>query len=364
VAYGAVLSNLHMSTIVVSGFTEYDLGKAHGSLACKQIRAFLETPMMCKYRSQTRNYVPGMIARNTMWFPESAQEIAGVACGAGVAESDVWLCNMLYEAELLCRSAGAQGAQGAQDGHCSTFMLRLEDGGIMLGHNEDWDASITEHLYMLDATYKHSNERLRALVYPGQVPGFAVTLSDEGILMTQNSVHHRARPEEQPCTALVGREALRSSTIQGVAATLIRLRGDVCANILSTREGRGATVEVAQESSHFEELETYLWHFNTYRFAANDARAKSCRRTMHEARAVTPKTAQDIRIRLDEARQPGTMQTWQALLSDRTLQVRGPFGVWRMDHSPPQYAELVSLCILWLTLVAGFGAMVWWLIQF
>lgn len=319
-------------SFVVSGSTDYDLGKMHGSLAREKIHKFLANPLLCKYRSRMGHHLPDMIARNILWFPKSAREIAGIACGAGVAESDVWICNMLYEAELLCRDVGDK-TMGAQDGHCSTFMLRLEGGNIVLGHNEDWDSSITEHLYMLDATYKHSNERLCALVYPAQVPGFAVTLSDKGILMTQNSVHQRARPEEQPCTALVGREALRSSTISGAIATLVKLQGDICANILATREGRGVIVEVAQDSSHVEELDTYLWHFNTYRFATIDTRSRGCGRTLDESKSATPKTLQDICLRLEKARQIGTMQTWHAVLSNRRLRVSGPFGIWYVDFS-------------------------------
>lgn len=101
--------------VVVRGEDAYVRGEARGSIVREQIATLAN-----EYRRifDRVGLIPaaalheGMEATRTathVWWPEGAQEIAGVASGAGVSEEDVWLVNARTEVLAEARRRSGRG---------------------------------------------------------------------------------------------------------------------------------------------------------------------------------------------------------------------------------------------------------------
>jgi len=206
-----------------------EAGRRHGRAAALRIRAFMETAEI----SLARTFVdsegvagPGaealadLRAENAAAFPKHAEEIEGIAEGAGVPVLDIWLVNLLAEVQALMGLPIGKRVE-----RCSDVMLRGEAGSLWHGHNEDWteDQRIHDSIYFVayDAAKGADFVPVMGMCYPGMIPGFAMTWADNGLLLTQNSLFPpAARRRGLGCT-FVARTALEEGTLERAILRLV-----------------------------------------------------------------------------------------------------------------------------------------------
>lgn len=122
-------------------------------------------------------------------LPGYVREIEGLAAGAGIDFSDVFLWH--------CRGdAPADLANGATGEGCSTLALMTADG-LALGHNEDGDPALADHCALVDVM-PTEGLGFTSFVYPGTLPGNAFALNHAGLVQTINNIRPLIRERGVP----------------------------------------------------------------------------------------------------------------------------------------------------------------------
>merc|ERR1712241_650359 len=97
------------------------------------------------------------------------------------------MINLLQELENLMRQEGRSIKAGD---HCSDFFARDRQETIWHGHNEDWSIDVKPFVYVVIyfATNTANFVPIAGFVYPGMIPGSALTFNNHGIVYTQNAM--------------------------------------------------------------------------------------------------------------------------------------------------------------------------------
>ncbi len=126
------------------------MGRMLGEQAAKQIHSMLESYRQFMHKvsgfnwqeavRESHKYLPYAQAD----FPENVEEVTGIAEGAGVEFSDVWLLNC-YEGVAEDQKLMACTSIGVNDDVTA-------NGHVYLAHNEDWISGDSKHVYLIRAT--------------------------------------------------------------------------------------------------------------------------------------------------------------------------------------------------------------------
>lgn len=334
-----------------TGNTYYEVGLRHGELAKNSIQTFLKTKGRSEDNDWRKNdglaFFTQLVKTNKAEFPDCAEEINGIAKGAGVTEDDIWMLNLIGEIggareyklqpgetrvskdpeiidprasfSHLDHAAGLASTKARDQAlflseHCSTLISRFEDE-IVLGHTEDWARPLCEMIYLQDVTYPdrivEGETRLGAHLsgfgYPGQLLGFAIVANAHGVFFTQNSVWPTAVAGDGLSLTLVGRRAMDEQTMDAVIASLGAqpLAFGISVNMISFPERRGANVERSLNGTTSVEYVTesgqHLEHYNAFIRLGNNANgmfsATSRDRADHQHSLHPPDTPEDLKER-------------------------------------------------------------------
>eukprot|EP00927_Polykrikos_kofoidii_P073867 TRINITY_DN69886_c0_g1_i1.p1 TRINITY_DN69886_c0_g1~~TRINITY_DN69886_c0_g1_i1.p1 ORF type:complete len:623 (+),score=98.11 TRINITY_DN69886_c0_g1_i1:172-2040(+) len=380
-------------------------GLLHGRAAAERIRALLDTEELRRTRAYyscasspdgAAAAFADLRADNAAAFPEYAAEIAGIAEGASVPVEDIWMVNLLAEVQAL---RGLPIGKRAE--HCSDIVLRGSGNQLWHGHNEDFteDPIWHENIYFVkyEATSEASFASVMGLCYPGMIPGFAMTWSSNGLMLTQNSlfppsVHRRGLG----CT-FVARRALEEATFDGALLQLVApgqaLGASVnlfdvsscfsaCGGCRSSGgggapracnievHGVGNTVAIQWLSTA---LGSTLLHFNVYSSLAvgnaNNPRNSAARQARASALLVAAPSksggAADILSVLGDAHpktafpifKPSTMASWLLDLESGTVRV---WARSRPGFDPPLYTWQIDGFFKGVRVVVPSGTLVSW----
>jgi len=122
------------------------------------------------------------------WAPELAQEIRGIAAGAGVAVEEVAALNARTEVLALARAAGAGPGAGGR-GECSAVVALGGPGAEpVAGQNWDWYAGLADGWLVWEIP-RPDGRRTVTLTEYGIVGKIGINSSGVGCLF--NILHHR-----------------------------------------------------------------------------------------------------------------------------------------------------------------------------
>ena len=201
-------------------------GRFHGTAAARAIHAFLSTKEIASLIAFAgdggKAILNNLRAASMKCTPWLEAEIEGIAEGAGVEVLAIWCVTLLSELQHAQLAAGSS-AKKWTPGHCSDVMSRCADGGVLLGHNEDWTPEWANLMYWVvyHPAEGASFDPIGGLVYPGQPPGFAVTFSST-VWTSQNGLFPRAQCTSGVCIIAVVRRALREASAASVAEQIRR----------------------------------------------------------------------------------------------------------------------------------------------
>ncbi len=142
-----------------------------------------------------------------MAFPHLADELNGLAQGAGIHFNTIW--NMSIRSELFALALENPGACDVPPG-CSTIYYKNESNNWLF-HNEDGDKAYKNEMYVLKAN-NPSGVSFYSFVYPGIIPGVGPTINSEGIIHTCNFIGCK-KPEEGVPRYFTGRAILEAKSI-------------------------------------------------------------------------------------------------------------------------------------------------------
>ena len=196
--------------------THFDAGLQHGRLASALIQGWLATEEMRGLvrfvEGDGKDALANVMRDNTKFAPHLAEELRGIAEGAGVPLPHIWVANSINELESL-QDANSTTARRA--GHCSDLYAVPAGGtaaGFAHGHNEDWPGPIRNFWYLLAVnatTPSHGLSSCAGMIYPGGLPGWASTWNAHGIFLTQNSLFPATSRRRGLISAFVQRQVER-----------------------------------------------------------------------------------------------------------------------------------------------------------
>ena len=108
-------------------------------------------------------------------YPNLIKELNGIAKGAQVSFDDL----LVYQCE--------EEILDFYIPKCTSVALRLNNGNILLGHNEDWLPEYKENSLVIISGKINKNKFL-TMSYIGQLPGSSCALNSHGLAFTGNSL--------------------------------------------------------------------------------------------------------------------------------------------------------------------------------
>ncbi len=162
-----------------------NVGAGIGEAMREEIRAAVEATLAAfeKY-TRLRGHKPLALLTAFMhqdvekFFPEARQFMLGLWKGSAVRE--------LHDVLALAYAEYFFAEYGNAPAKCSTLVVETERG-VILGHNEDYDAHYLGKLVLLDLEFD-GWPRLVSVTYPGHLPGLAGSLNAERIATANNSM--------------------------------------------------------------------------------------------------------------------------------------------------------------------------------
>ncbi|WP_448317496.1 C45 family autoproteolytic acyltransferase/hydolase, partial [Streptomyces sp. CO7] len=152
--------------LVRASGSPFDLGHAHGEALAGPLRSFLDDSVgrLGKVMPEpvTREGLRPRIAAHraavAAALPDLAEEVAGLAAGAGITEEDAWLLQLRREI------MGYRKIRAAGD--CTTF-ARTDGSRPVLAQTVDLNGDLDSHLAVLDLTRSAGGHRALVLSFAG-----------------------------------------------------------------------------------------------------------------------------------------------------------------------------------------------------
>lgn len=302
----------------IQAATHLDAGRQHGRLAADRIKGWLATEEMSGLLNFTladgADAFSNLKRDNQAFSPALAEEVAGMAEGAGVPVDHIWVATLINELEALMPHA-------ERTGHCSDLYAVADGGfskGFAHGHNEDWPGPIKQFWYFVSINATTSTKggggelaSCAGMVYPGGLVGWAATWNAHGMYLTQNSLFPARSRRKGLASAFVQRHAIcgphgGASSFDEVVSRLSTGGWAQAAsvNIVDLAHGRMGNVEVYEDRVGTYKVSTNYSHFNAFKEIRNveeDGHRDSSHHRQARVDALpAPRTADDIVHRLSD----------------------------------------------------------------
>jgi len=148
----------------------HQLGKLFGGI----VRGYIDDERNGDEWEAMREEADLLLAATGHHFPDYLEELDAYAAAARVSLRDLW--TLIVSDEL-----------GDDDSErCTTVVT---NGGRLIGHNEDWDASAADDICILKKTYAGVTT-LELYYYGAPLGGSALSISSRGYVQAINSLNH------------------------------------------------------------------------------------------------------------------------------------------------------------------------------
>eukprot|EP00931_Biecheleriopsis_adriatica_P121333 TRINITY_DN96416_c0_g1_i1.p1 TRINITY_DN96416_c0_g1~~TRINITY_DN96416_c0_g1_i1.p1 ORF type:complete len:406 (+),score=63.90 TRINITY_DN96416_c0_g1_i1:196-1413(+) len=260
----------------ITAATLYDAGLQHGQLASVRIKAWLaseEIRNLTKFAmGEGRAAYEHLRRDSSAASPQYADELRGIAQGAGVSLDQLWVGMLMIELDNL------MGSTRGND-HCSDIFAVAPGGyaeGFAHGHNEDWSQEVGELYYYVKYTALPGSgfASCAGFAYPGALIGWAGTWNAHGMFMTVNTLTPRRIRPYGVSTAFIQREAICGlgkgrdlddviaglsvpSWSDGASINLVDVHAHRMANV-ETYENAHSVLEITGHTGNYS-------HFNNYK---------------------------------------------------------------------------------------------------
>lgn len=258
-------------------------------------------------------------------FPQYIRELQGIADGARVPFQHLMVLHLvtsLSPGQHDIFSSATRPNLG-----CTSVSLN-KDGEILLGHTEDAEAEMLNHLYIVDAEiieedaqgrWGFKREHFTALCYAGEVPGFCMGYNRHGIAFSVNVLRPRhiysgKTPRHFLCRALLAADSMAAAqrilqdasvgAADGFSANVIHLAkdGGRAFHNFEVAPPKAGSAE-SQVSVHVVERGQHFIHTNNYQHLKTEEHCEalvvtSSRRRRARAEVLPPPTSRELLVAL------------------------------------------------------------------
>lgn len=169
-------------SVVQASGNNYDVGVEIGKTLQSIIQKILEQNKKL-FEKNFNEYLRQSVVfleQAQQYFPQYINELKGIADGAHVSFDELFLSN---NREVANFDPGIFNSN-----HCTIVGIPTEEG-YLLGHNEDWDKSALEHMYLLDAVI--NGTKIFGLNYANNLIGDSVAINGSGLVEAVNELSHQ-----------------------------------------------------------------------------------------------------------------------------------------------------------------------------
>eukprot|EP00039_Didymoeca_costata_P020906 m.342819 g.342819 ORF g.342819 m.342819 type:complete len:388 (-) comp21867_c0_seq1:20-1183(-) len=180
----------------ISAHTLYDAGVQHGKMAKERIHTWFnseETQEVFHYATtEGKEAYTQLRTASESAYKVYADELRGIAEGAGLSLDNVWAAQLMIELENLMEMSGVRGTNFSS--HCTDISTVSAGGftkGFVHGHNEDWSPDAGKSYYYIKYTALPGAdfESCGGLAYPGALIGWGPTWNRHGVYMSINTLY-------------------------------------------------------------------------------------------------------------------------------------------------------------------------------
>ncbi|MET9608533.1 C45 family peptidase [Streptomyces sp. NPDC006512] len=173
-------------TFIRAGGTPRDIGRAHGQALAAPLRAFLDDGLArLNHLTDRPLTLPALLpkiaayrAAVTAALPDLAEEVTGLAEGAGIGEDEAWLLQLRREIMGYSKVPTA--------GDCTTYARTTADGTPVLAQTVDLSGDLDSHVAVLETARAGSPRRSLVLSFAGLL-GY-LGLNSDGLAVGLNLV--------------------------------------------------------------------------------------------------------------------------------------------------------------------------------
>ncbi len=237
----------HDSYYKIAAPTHFELGLKKGELFGDSLRRSLKKHARGGgWKRRAARAEPYLDATRER-FPRLVEELEGYATGADVALADLWAWDLDDELD-----------RGGRE-KCTTFVTNQ---GLLLGHNEDWEADAADDICVLHRTV--AGESTFELYYLHTLGGSAMGVNSHGVVHAVNSVTHADHAVGVP-KGVVARWIADSDSPQRVITELPTIkRSSGFHHTLATPLGFVWSIECTARQHRAEMIKTPFVHTNHY----------------------------------------------------------------------------------------------------
>ncbi|MFH8894126.1 C45 family autoproteolytic acyltransferase/hydolase [Streptomyces sp. NPDC017949] len=173
-------------TFIRAGGEPRDIGRAHGRALAAPLRTFLDDGLArLNHLTAGPLTLPALLptvaayrSRVTAALPDLAEEVAGLAEGAGIGEDEAWLLQLRREIMGYSKVPTA--------GDCTTYARTTADGTPVLAQTVDLNGNLDSHIAVLETARAGSPRRSLVLSFAGLL-GY-LGLNSDGLAVGLNLV--------------------------------------------------------------------------------------------------------------------------------------------------------------------------------
>lgn len=166
----------HLNYFEIEADSYYELGLRRGELFGDAMRAAVKERKFDFSWKQQLERARSYVAATAEAFPHLIDEVHGYAEGARVCFEEAWA--MIIEDEL----------SNEMEDKCTTLVT---NGGMVIAHNEDWDATSQDAICILRRTV--GTLSVLELYYSNSLGGNAVSINSHGFVHSVNTLTHTDR---------------------------------------------------------------------------------------------------------------------------------------------------------------------------
>lgn len=270
---GLAIASVPLSVVTISASDHYDFGLQLGQVRGPLIRSWIEDSSTMKskllpwfqHNQKTFTHFKATVENELSW---AADELRGMAKGAEVDESMLWLLMLRPEIVLLTKAEHQEGEENIHDTSMEGCSDVYSHHANILAHNEDGDCELFTSACIVEADIASTGQNFVSYTYTGLLPGMAFSWSNSGLFaLTVNAVSPRHVDLDGMPRFFLTRAALGADSADSAAAvaeSMMSIASGSSINIVDFESAFNIEVAAGFTTSKAKSDLKGLIHFNEY----------------------------------------------------------------------------------------------------
>ena len=264
--------NETMPFVEFSG-SDFEIGQQLGEFSKDRLPRFMQAERVVAQREKVLKR-PRMLSDSLRAasdrYPRHLQEMSGIAAGAGVSLSEIFVFNWRPRPRAVATEKGGRplGRRGSDpffgpappaEG-CTTLIVPTADR-VLVAHNEDWYTG-TNDIFLARLHYDSGLEFL-GVCYHGFLPGLSASINGAGLVQALNNLTSSDGGAGVPL-AFINRAVLEATSLDEAVAVVTQTGRADSENFVFAQGTRAVYVETSARDFEVVEVTTPTVHTNHF----------------------------------------------------------------------------------------------------